>query len=128
MKALNPSQLKIRLCAACDEENLFLSFAYLGVGAKIVATYTKPTSLRCFQMITTGKMPMLFISHGPPFVAVKDCSAHRFLKELGRNLPRARAIISISAHWESVFPLITGSETPGILYDWRAACIAEFAV
>jgi 4,5-DOPA dioxygenase extradiol len=69
-------------------------------------------------MDTIEKMPTLFISHGPPFVAVKDCPAHRFLKDLGKDLPRPRAILSISAHWESVAPLLTGGDTPGILYDF----------
>lgn len=63
-------------------------------------------------------MSVIFISHGPPFVAVKDCPAHRFLKNLGKDLPRPRAILSISAHWESVAPLLTGGATPGILYDF----------
>jgi 4,5-DOPA dioxygenase extradiol len=69
-------------------------------------------------MDAAGKMPTLFISHGPPFVAVKDCPAHRFFKDLGKALPTPRAILSISAHWESVAPLLTEGDTPGILYDF----------
>lgn len=63
-------------------------------------------------------MPTLFVSHGPPFVAVKSCPAHHFLKALGKGLPRPRAIVSISAHWESVAPLLTGGDTPETLYDF----------
>lgn len=64
------------------------------------------------------KMPTLFISHGPPVVAVKDCPAHEFLVRLGRNLPTPEAIVCISAHWESTVPLVTGGSEPGIQYDF----------
>jgi len=69
-------------------------------------------------MDTIEKMPVLFISHGPPFVAVRNCPPHHFFKGLGKGLPRPRAILSISAHWESVAPLLTGGDTPEILYDF----------
>lgn len=46
-------------------------------------------------------MPTLFISHGSPMLAIEDSTAHRFLLGLGKALPRPRAIIIISAHWES---------------------------
>jgi 4,5-DOPA dioxygenase extradiol len=69
-------------------------------------------------MDTKEKMPTLFVSHGPPFVAVKNCPSHRFFKGLGEGLPRPRAVLSISAHWESVAPLLTDGDTPGILYDF----------
>lgn len=47
-------------------------------------------------------MPTLFISHGSPMLAIEDSAAHRFLLGLGTTLPRPKAIIVISAHWESM--------------------------
>lgn len=46
-------------------------------------------------------LPTLFISHGSPMLAIEDSPARRFLLELGKNLPRPKAIIVASAHWES---------------------------
>ena len=69
-------------------------------------------------MNTSAAIPALFLSHGPPAVAVRDCPARRFLMQLGRALPRPRAIISVSAHWESVAPLVTGDPEPGIIHDF----------
>lgn len=43
----------------------------------------------------------LFISHGAPTLLLDDTPAHRFLKALGRDLPRPKGIIFVSAHWES---------------------------
>ena len=66
----------------------------------------------------TTKLPVLFVSHGPPLVAVAPYPANSFLKQLGRNLPEPRAIVSISAHWESVEPFLTNAADPGIIYDF----------
>ena len=46
--------------------------------------------------------PTLFISHGSPMLAIERSPAHRFLLELGKRLPRPKAILIASAHWEAV--------------------------
>lgn len=65
-----------------------------------------------------NKMPSLFISHGPPFVALADCPAQRFFKALGGHLPTPKGIVSVSAHWESVHPMVTAGVDPGLVYDF----------
>lgn len=45
--------------------------------------------------------PALFISHGSPMLAVTDSPARRYLAELGRSLTLPRAVIVVSAHWET---------------------------
>ncbi len=47
-------------------------------------------------------LPTVFISHGSPMLALEDSPARRFLLGLGQTLPRPRAIVVASAHWESV--------------------------
>ncbi|MEH0070929.1 hypothetical protein V6L77_12340 [Pannonibacter sp. Pt2-lr] len=51
-------------------------------------------------MSATGFEP-LFLAHGSPMLAIADSAAHRFLKELGPSLPRPRAIVVLSPHWET---------------------------
>ena len=48
----------------------------------------------------TQTMPALFISHGSPDTAIADTEAARWLKQLARDLPRPRAIVVVSAHFE----------------------------
>jgi 4,5-DOPA dioxygenase extradiol len=46
-------------------------------------------------------LPTLFVSHGSPMLAIQDSPARRFLQDLGKDLPRPKAIVIVSAHWES---------------------------
>ncbi|GAA4880991.1 class III extradiol ring-cleavage dioxygenase [Saccharopolyspora cebuensis] len=64
-------------------------------------------------------MPALYLSHGAPPL-VDDA---RWTSELARwadRLPRPRAILIVSAHWESA-PLVLGATDPGVplTYDFR---------
>lgn len=71
----------------------------------------------------------LFVSHGSPTLLFDDVPARDFLIGLGRSLPRPKAILVVSAHWETNRPALNAvavNETihdfdgfPQILYDQR---------
>lgn len=63
-------------------------------------------------------MPSLFIAHGAPTLVLEDNSYTRFLKEYARNLPKPKAIILFTAHWESPVPLISGVQQYDMIYDF----------
>ncbi|MBI2253679.1 MAG: dioxygenase [Proteobacteria bacterium] len=63
-------------------------------------------------------MPVAFISHGSPTLAFDNVPARDFLVRLGSLLPRPKAIVCISAHWEAAVPSVTGSDTPGTIHDF----------
>lgn len=63
-------------------------------------------------------LPSLFVSHGAPDLALADLPAARFLAELGESLPRPRAILVVSAHWERPVPAITTSPAPATIHDF----------
>jgi len=44
-------------------------------------------------------MPAVFVGHGSPMNAALDNSFTRAMGELGKALPRPRAILCVSAHW-----------------------------
>ena len=41
----------------------------------------------------------LFLSHGAPTLPISGIEARQFLVELGRSLPRPKAIVAVSPHW-----------------------------
>jgi 4,5-DOPA dioxygenase extradiol len=64
------------------------------------------------------KMPVLFIGHGSPENIILKNSFTRRLAELGRELPRPRIILVISAHWLTDGTYITCSARPETIYDF----------
>ena len=64
-----------------------------------------------------SRMPALFLSHGaPPLVDDERWVAQ--LKELAAALPRPRAILMASAHWESAPLMLGATETVPLVYDF----------
>lgn len=73
--------------------------------------------------------PTLFLSHGSPMTALRDSPARRFLTGLAAQLPRPRAILVASAHWETPAPAVSAPAVndtipdfygfPQALYDIR---------
>jgi 4,5-DOPA dioxygenase extradiol len=63
-------------------------------------------------------LPALFISHGSPMMALEDGRAHRFLKSYAAELPRPKAILVASAHWETAEPRVTASAAPPTIHDF----------
>ncbi len=58
-------------------------------------------------------LPSLFISHGSPMHALEPGAAGKAWAGLARSLPRPRAILITSAHWETNVPMLTGNAQAG---------------
>ncbi|MBI4976053.1 MAG: 4,5-DOPA dioxygenase extradiol [Spirochaetes bacterium] len=65
-----------------------------------------------------GAMPVLFIGHGSPMNAVEDNSFVRVWKETARQLPKVKAVLCISAHWESEGTFLSTAKHPSTIYDF----------
>jgi 4,5-DOPA dioxygenase extradiol len=70
------------------------------------------------EAVTGNRMPSVFISHGSPMTAIQDAPARRFLLEFGKSLPRPRAILIMTAHFEATFPVFTTDAAPEMIYDF----------
>ncbi len=66
-----------------------------------------------------NRMPSLFISHGSPELAVRDTAAHRFLSGYAAHLPKPKAILIVSAHWETSEPMVATGKSPSTVFDFR---------
>ena len=64
-------------------------------------------------------MPVLFVGHGNPMNAIEPNRFHHRWETLGRELPRPRAVLCISAHWESRGLYLTAAERPGTIHDFH---------
>lgn len=67
----------------------------------------------------TQRMPTLFLGHGSPMTTITDGPERRAWQALGRSLPRPRAILVITAHWETQGRThLTAGENPRTIHDF----------
>lgn len=72
---------------------------------------TKPLS-------TTERMPVLFLGHGSPMNAIEDNEFVRGFREVVKTIPLPRAILCVSAHWETRGTFVTAMEQPRTIHDF----------
>ncbi|MGL5997879.1 MAG: DODA-type extradiol aromatic ring-opening family dioxygenase [Pseudomonas proteolytica] len=73
-------------------------------------------------------LPSLFISHGSPMLALQPGASGPALERLAGALPRPKAIVVMSAHWESQELLVSGSPAPETWHDFGGFTRELFAV
>lgn len=73
-------------------------------------------------------LPSLFISHGSPMLALQPGASGPALRRLAAELPQPKAIVVVSAHWESHELLVSGSAAPETWHDFGGFPRELFAV
>jgi 4,5-DOPA dioxygenase extradiol len=82
------------------------------------------TTLGSFKTIADGLqeedeiMPALFIGHGSPMNAIEDNEFTKKWREIVKTIPLPKAILCISAHWETEGTYVTAMEQPETIHDF----------
>jgi 4,5-DOPA dioxygenase extradiol len=71
-----------------------------------------------FMYNETEKMPILFVGHGSPMNAIEDNDFSRTWAEVAKNLPKPKAVLCISAHWETAGTWLTAMDKPETIHDF----------
>jgi 4,5-DOPA dioxygenase extradiol len=64
------------------------------------------------------KMPVLFVGHGSPMNAIEENEFVTGWRNIGKSLPKLKAILCISAHWETRGTYVTAMEKPRTIHDF----------
>lgn len=96
---------------------------FLKLGATALLT-PMAMKLQAFKTIVDEQkqdgqvMPVLFTGHGNPMNAIMRNEFSETWKRLGRELPRPKAILSVSAHWLTRGTYVTAMERPKTIHDF----------
>ena len=63
-------------------------------------------------------LPVLFLSHGSPMHAIQPGAVRAVWEGIARDMPRPKAILIASAHWETNIPALTGAARPETIHDF----------
>lgn len=63
-------------------------------------------------------MPVLFVGHGSPMNAIEDNEFTAEWAKVGTLLPKPKAILCISAHWQTRGTMVTAMEKPQTIHDF----------
>ncbi len=73
-------------------------------------------------------MPSLFLSHGAPTLPLTDTPARAFLSQFGGAIARPKAILVVSAHWETSVPTVSAVDRNDTIHDFGGFPQALYAL
>lgn len=109
-----------------DKKQLLAAAATL----PLTGTAAKLSSLHKFadELPETNKMPVLFLGHGSPMNAIEENEFVQGFKKISTEIEKPRAILVVSAHWETRGTYVTAMENPVTIHDFGGFPQALFDV
>lgn len=91
-----------------------------GLGVISIPMISSLNQLKSFSdsLENSDRMPVLFLGHGSPMNGIEDNEFVRGFKAQGASLEKPKAILVVSAHWETQGTLVTAMAHPRTIHDF----------
>jgi 4,5-DOPA dioxygenase extradiol len=99
-----------------DRKHFLQAMSLLPLGAVALKLGGLQSLARNFE--STERMPVLFLGHGNPMNAIQDNPFTREFEAIGKGLAKPRAILCVSAHWETNGTFVTAMQNPKTIHDF----------
>lgn len=70
------------------------------------------------ELDNSPKMPVLFLGHGSPMNAIEENEFVQGFRKVGAQIEKPKAILVVSAHWETRGTFVTAMDNPPTIHDF----------
>jgi len=69
-------------------------------------------------LTASDRMPLLFLGHGSPMNAIEENEFVQGFRQIVKTIPTPKAVLCVSAHWETRGTYVTAMENPRTIHDF----------
>lgn len=100
------------------DRNTFIKLILTTASGLVLSTKLNAMKILNDTGENTPKMPVLFLGHGSPMNAIEKNEFVQGFRNISSEIETPKAIIVISAHWETKGTQVTAIENPATIHDF----------
>lgn len=100
------------------ERSAFIKTFLTTASGLVIGTKLNAMKIINESMANTLKMPVLFLGHGSPMNAIEENEFVKGFRNISSEIETPKAIVVVSAHWETRGTQVTAMENPATIHDF----------